>query len=348
MEGDGMQLRDIAQHIDATLVVPQGANSEIAITGVAPVQDARTGQLTFVSNPEYLRFVATTGASAIILGNSNETLTIPQLVARNPYLAFARAAQLFAPKPRESGVISPAAHVAVSARIGHQVTAYPTVVIAEGAVIGDRVTLYPGVFVGRNAVIGDDTVAYPNTVIMDSCVIGKRVILHAGTVIGADGFGFAVGEGSIHKIPQVGIVVIEDDVELGAACTVDRAAMGETRIKRGTKFDSKVHIGHNALIGEHCLFAAHTAVAGSAKVGNWVMAGGHSGIAGHLSVGDGAQIGAMTGVIKDAKAKETYLGFPAIPAREWRRQQVHLKRLADYEKRIKMLEQRLGLTEESR
>ena len=334
-------LNDIAEKIGASIHWPGGKAIQVTIDSIAPVQTAAKGQLTFVANAEYTRFVPVTAAAAIILKEARSDCTVPQLIAKNPYVAFARAAQLFAPARIESGVISSAAYVAPSVNCGRSVTIYPHCYVADGVVLGDRVALYPGVYVGPDVVIGDDSVVFPNAVIMERCRIGQRVIIHAGTVIGADGFGFAPGEGTIHKIPQVGIVVIEDDVELGAACTVDRAALGETRIKRGTKLDSKVHIGHNAVIGEHCLFAAHTAVAGSARVGDWVMAGGHSGIAGHLEVGDRVQIGAMTGVIKDAIANETYLGFPAIPASEWRRQQVHLRRLAGYEKRIKELEARL-------
>lgn len=340
-----MRLSEMAARIGAELFSPAGVDPDIK--KVAPITTAGDGDVTFVANPDYYQYLGQTKASAVILKQKQTDLKVPQLIAKDPYVAFAKAANLFWVVKHSLKGVSDQAFISPTAKLGQNVTVYPFAVISDGAEIGDNVVLYSGVFIGENAKIGADCVLYANNVIGERCIIGARCLLHAGSVIGADGFGFAPAEGEIVKIPQVGIVRIEDDVELGACCTVDRAAMGETLVKRGTKLDSKVHIGHNAIIGEHCLFSAHTAIAGSAKVGQWVKAGGHSGIAGHLTVGDNVSIGAMSGVIKDAEPGETYMGFPAIPASEWRRRQVYFKKLADYEKRLKDLETRVAAVEKN-
>lgn len=333
----GMRLGEIAERLGARLVGPKDS-AAIMIQKPAPIVEAKAGDITFVAHPDYYRHLKTTAASAVIIGEEQKDCAVAQLIHPQPYLAFAKTAGFFF-KPRHpfKGV-STQATIAASAVIGKDVAIAPNVFIAERAEIGDGAVLYPGVFIGEGAKVGAETVMRANCVIEERCIVGARCLIHAGTVIGADGFGFAPGEGEIVKIPQVGIVRLEDDIELGACCTIDRAAMGETLIKRGTKMDSKVHVGHNAIIGEHCLFSAQTAIAGSARVGNWVKSGGHAGIAGHLTVGDNVSIGAMSGVIKDAEPGETYMGFPAIPASEWRRRQVYLKKLKDYEDRLRKLE----------
>lgn len=340
-----INLKTIAQHIGAQLVGPADC-ATWDIARISPIQSAVAGHITFVANPDYYQYLPQTKASAVIVKDQQSSLPhLAQLVHPNPYMAFAKAAQLFYQPQHPWRGVSEQSQVAASAKLGKDVGIGPFCVVGERVQLGERVVLYPGVVVGNDVTIGDDTVLYPHCVVGERCHVGKRNIIHAGTVIGADGFGFAMDEHEIVKIPQIGTVRIEDDVELGACVTIDRAAMGETVIQRGCKFDDKVHIGHNAIIGENCVFSAQTAVAGSAKVGRWVKSGGLAGIAGHLTVGDHVSIGAMTGVIKDAEADETYMGFPAIKAGEWRRRQVYLKKLADYETRLKDLETRLQAQE---
>ncbi len=344
-----MRIDQLAEAVGARLYWPdeKAVNPSLEISRMAPITSAKTGDITFVTTAEYAKKLSSTQASAVILAAENPQCPLPQLIHKSPHVAFAKVAQIFESRRPPVQGVHPQAVVHPAARIGQNVSIGPFCHVAADVVIGDRVVLHAGAVVGPGVTIGDDTEIRANTVIEYDCKIGARVLIHAGSVIGADGFGFAVDEGRIIKIPQVGIVRIEDDVEVGACCTIDRAAMGETLISAGTKLDSKVHIGHGALIGRNCMFSAHTAVAGSATVGDWVLAGGHSGIAGHLTVGNGVKIGAMTGVIKDADAGETYLGFPAIPGSEWRRQQVYLRKLPELEKRLKELERRLMTSPEA-
>jgi len=316
--------------------------ADVEITCISPIHEAKEGELTFVANPDYRRFIKTSKASAIILGEESEDALVPQLIHKNPYLAYAKIAQAFyKPNAGPKGV-SDQAFIAADAKLGEGITVYPFAFVGARAKIEDGVVLFPGVYIGADAVIGAGSVLHSNVCVGDGVLIGQRVIIHSGTVIGSDGFGFAPGEDEIVKIPQTGIVVIEDDVEIGALCSIDRAALGETRIKRSAKIDSKVHIAHNVEVGECSMIAALTGISGSTKLGKWVMMGGHSGVSGHLNVADHTKIGAMTGVIQETTAGKTYMGFPAVEAGEWRRRQVHFKRLPETEKKVKELEKRIA------
>lgn len=340
-----MRLQELANFLDAELYFPDNftGDKNVEIGRVRPITDAKAGDITFVSNPDYSKFIPTAKASVIILNERNSSTSAAQLIHKNPYFAFAKVAQLFHMPHRGPTGISEHAFIADNAKIGETVTVYPFAFIGSGAVIDDDVTIYPGVYIGDHAHIGEGTVIHPNCYVGHNIEIGKKCILHAGTVLGADGFGFATDGGKVVKIPQIGTVIVEDEVEMGGCCTVDRAAMGETRIKKATKFDSKVHIGHNVEVGERCMLSALTGIAGSTIIGNDVMFGGHSGASGHLHIQDGVRVGAMTGVIRETQPGETYLGFPGTPAKEWKRQLVHIKRLTQYEKRIKDLEKKLDL-----
>ncbi len=337
-----MQLMELAKQLKAELVADDAkAAAGIEISQVAPLQAAQSGQVSFLSNPEYEKFLNNTTASAVIVGKAYEDCRVPQLVVANPYLAFANAARIFNPPRQVSPGISPLAQVSSSTKLGKNVAIMPFAYLGENCVIGDGVTIYPGVFVGDNCSIGKDTEIRANVVIEFGTQIGERVLIHAGSVLGGDGFGFAPGDGEIVKIPQIGCVVIEDDVEVGAASSIDRAALGETRIGKATKLDSHVHVGHNVRIGHHTMISGMAGIAGSAEIGNWVLMGGHSGINGHVKVGDKVKIGAMTGITRDTLVEDTYMGFPAEPVGNWRRQVIHLRRLADYEKRLRALEKKL-------
>lgn len=337
-----MQLAELAKKLQAEIVATDVAKAgQIDIAQVAPLQAAKAGQVSFLSNPEYEKYLADTKASAVIVGKASDTCKVPQLVHKNPYLAFAKAAQIFNPPRKMETGISPLAKVSDDAKLGKNVAIMPFVFVGKRCVIGDNVTIYPGTFVGDDCVIGNDTEIRANVVLEYGTKIGARVLIHAGAVLGGDGFGFAPGDGDIVKIPQIGNVVIEDDVELGATTSIDRAALGETRIGASTKLDSNVHVGHNVRIGHHTMISGMAGIAGSAQIGNWVLMGGHSGVSGHVKVGDKVKIGAMTGITKDTPGEDTYMGFPAEPAGVWRRTVVHLRRLGDYEKRIKELEKKL-------
>jgi UDP-3-O-[3-hydroxymyristoyl] glucosamine N-acyltransferase len=339
-----MKLTDIATAIGAELKSPAGApnGSELTITRISPIDIAMSGELTFLANDAYDKFLQDTRASAVILKDFREDLKIPQLIHPKPYVGFAKAAHLFVKSERGQIGIHEAAHISSKAKIGKNLTAYPFCYVGDGAVIGDNVVLYPGVFVGEKTEIGDDSILFANVVVNERCKLGKKVILHAGTVIGADGFGFAPDAAGILKVPQLGDVVIEDDVEIGALSTVDRAALGTTLIKKNAKLDDHVHIAHNVEVGESCLFAAFVGIAGSSKIGDHVMMGGHSGVSGHLKVPSKSSIGAMSGVVNEIDESGAYFGFPAQPSMQWRRQLVYVKRLAEYEKRIAALEKKLG------
>lgn len=338
-----MRLVELAKFLDGELIFPSEykESKDVTISQIKPIQEAKGGDVTFVSNPDYAKFIKTTKASAIILQEKSEECHIPQIIHPKPYVAFAKVAQMFHMPHRGPTGISEYAFIAENAKLADTVTVYPFAFIANGAEIAEDVTIYPGTYVGENAKIGESTVIHPNCYIGHDISIGSHCIIHAGTVLGADGFGFANDEGHIYKIPQIGTVVVENNVEMGGCCTVDRAAMGETRIKQQTKLDSKVHIAHNVEVGERCMLSALTGIAGSTKIGDDCLFGGHSGASGHLHVKDGVRVGAMTGVVRETKAGETYMGFPGTPAKEWRRQLVYSKRLGEYEKRIKALEKKI-------
>jgi len=331
-----MKLVTIAEKLGAKLQAAR--DGEVEIVSLAPITSAKKGELTFLANPEYQKFLPECQASAVIVDRVFENVKIPQLVVKNPYAGFARAANMFWQPSHPHKGISSAAFIDETAKVPADATIFPTAYIATGAKIGQRVVIYPGCFVGAHAVIGDDVILYANVYIGERVQIGSRVMIHAGSVLGADGFGFAPDENEIVKIPQVGTVIVEDDVEIGAVCTIDRAALKETRVRRGTKLDSKVHIAHNVEVGENCMFSALTGIAGSTKIGNWVMMGGHSGASGHLTIPDRVKVGAMSGVVREGcEEGETYMGFPAIPAGEWRRAQVYQKRLPQIEKDMKAM-----------
>jgi len=347
-----MKLIDLARALDAELLVPDSASGggDVEVEGVAPIQDAIAGQITFLTSGQYARFLADTKASAVILGARSDDCRIPQLLHENPYWAYAKATQLFyVPRPLPTGV-SDRAFVSDGVQLGAEVTIHGLAYIDEGARLGDRVVVYPGAYVGRDVVIGDDTVLHANCVVEADSELGRQVIVHAGAVIGGDGFGFAPGREGLAKIVQSGRVSIGDDVEVGPNSTVDRGALADTVIGRGTKIDSQVQIAHNVTIGEDCMLCGMTAIAGSAKLGNRVLIAGHSAVNNNCEIGDNVQAGGMTGLTKHTREAGQYLGVPAMPASDWRKEQVRLRRLPKLERRVRELEtalQELLANEES-
>ena len=333
--GNKFLLSVLAAEIGARL---QGADAEVS--GIAGVEEAGPGQVTFLSNPKYADRARETRASAIIAREAIAGAGCAFLLTPDPYLAFARAVEKFHPPVRLAAGVSERASIHPTAVIGREVHIGPFAVVAEGAVVGDRVTLYPGAYVGKGVVVGEDTVLHPRVTLYEGVRVGKRALLHAGCVIGSDGFGFAPTPEGYRKIPQVGTVEIGDDVEIGANTTIDRAALGVTRVGTGTKLDNLIQVGHNVEIGRDTVIAAQVGISGSARVGSRVMIGGQSGLAGHLEVGDGVMLGAKTGVAVSLSAKESraWSGVPAMPHRTWLKMATLLPRLPELFRRVARLE----------
>lgn len=333
-------LSDLARRIGARLV----GRGDVTVRGIAPIDEAGPEQVTFLANPKYVRFAKESRAAAIIAKEPVEGAGAAFLLAENPYFAFACAVEAFHPPQRPPAGVSPAAHVDPSARLGAEVTVSPFAVVGEGASIGDRSVLFPGVCVGKEASVGDDCILYPHVVLYHGVRVGSRVILHAGCVVGSDGFGFAPAGKGYRKIPQVGTVEIGDDVEIGANTTIDRAALGVTRVARGTKLDNLVQVGHNVVIGEDTVIAAQAGIAGSCRIGGRVMIGGQAGLAGHIEIEDGVMLGAKSGVAESLRAGESraWSGIPAMPHPTWLRMAKLLPRLPELFRRVKRIEQSRG------
>jgi UDP-3-O-[3-hydroxymyristoyl] glucosamine N-acyltransferase len=330
-------LRDLASHLGCTLRGDGG----VEIDRVAGIEDAGPGAVSFVANPRYLRLLASTRAAAVIVRPEVDT-PLPSLLCANPYLTFARAVSLLHPREAPAPGIHPSAQVD------------PTAVLAEGVHVGALAVIGPRVRIGRGSVIHPHVVLYPEVEIGQGCVlhsavqvreacrVGDRVIIQNGAVIGGDGFGFARDdEGRYQKILQIGTVVIEDEVEIGALTAVDRAALGETRIGRGTKVDNLVQIGHSVSVGSDTVIAGQVGVAGSTRIGSRVTLAGQVGVAGHLTVGDGAIATAQTGIPGSVEAGALVSGSPAIDNREWLKASAVFPRLPALQKRVRELERKL-------
>lgn len=334
-----MKLRELAERLGCRLEGDGGVD----IVCVAGIEDAQPGDLTFLANPKYESALAQTRASAILLRDDAPRAPCAMLRTRDPYLAFARAVGLFAPAWRPDPGVHPMAAVAADARIGRNVSIGAFVAVGEGASIGDNTVVFPNVTIGPGAQIGQDCVIHSNVAIRERVTIGQRVILQNGVVIGGDGYGFVRrGDGSHEKIPQIATVVIEDDVELGANTTVDRPAVGETRIRSGTKIDNLVQIAHGVSVGRNVLMAAQVGVAGSTEIEDDVIFGGQVGVGGHLTIGRGSVAVGQSGVTRSLPPGSMVAGYPAIDSREWRKASVIFRRLPELKRRIEELEARLN------
>ena len=335
-------LAELAAELGGT-VVGDGA---VVIRGVAGIREALPGDVTFLANARYESHLAETRASAVICDRQPRESAIPLLQVDNPYLAFQQAVRVFRPDQyRPAPGVHPSAVIAPDATLGEGVSIGPHCVIEAGARIGARVVVMAGGYVGAKAVVGDDSYFYPRVVVREECVVGARCMLHAGVVIGADGFGFAFDAGRYHKVPQVGNVVIGDDVEIGANTCVDRATTDSTRIGDGSKIDNLVQIGHNVNVGRHCIVVAQVGVAGSTELSDYVTLGGQVGVAGHLKLGKGAVVAAQSGVSRNVKEKEVVSGYPAIAHGAWKRVSVLLGRLPQLFQKTRELEQRVEALE---
>ncbi len=316
-------------------------DARVMIKGVAGIKEAGSGEITFLANKKYIGDLASTRASAVIAAPGVDVGPRPCIRSKNPYFAFAKILTLFAPKRKFPKGVMSGAHVSPEAHVGQDAAIYPGALVEAGAKIGDHSVIYPGVYVGEGSSIGADCIIYPNVVIREGVKIGDRVIIHGGTVIGGDGFGYATEGGKHFKIPQIGGVLIEDDVEVGSNATIDRGALGDTIIRRGTKIDNLVQIAHNVVVGEDSIIVAQAGISGSTELGHHVVLAGQVGLVGHIKIGDGVQVGAQSGVMNDLEAGQVYIGSPAFPHMEFMRMQAALRKLPELRKRVMEMEKKL-------
>jgi UDP-3-O-[3-hydroxymyristoyl] glucosamine N-acyltransferase len=330
-------LRELAARLGCELRGDGG----VEVRGVAGIERAGPGDLTFLANPRYASRLATTRASAVLVAPGHEA-NVPCLVSQNPYLDFTRAVALLRPAVPAAPGVHPSAKVDPTAVLGKGVHVGALAVVGARVRLGARTVLHPHVVLYDDVETGEDCVLHSGVQVREGCRLGHRVVVQNGAVIGGDGFGFARdGEGRYHKFPQVGIVVVEDDVEIGALTAVDRAALDETRIGRGTKLDNLVQVGHSVTIGEDCVLAGQVGIAGSARIGSRVTLAGQVGVAGHLTIGDGATATAQTGIPGSVDAGKVVSGYPAIENRAWLRSSAVFAKLPELQRRLRELERRV-------
>ena len=333
--GETMRLAELAAAIGCRV---DGA-ADIEIRGVLSLEEAGPADLSFVARKEYLSRLADSRAAAVIVGEDWAPVDRPALRSRNPYLALARALEAVYPPSTPAPGVHPSAVMSPEATVG------PLCLVGRGASIGAHTVLEGQVAVGEGARIGSHCRLAPQVVLRDGVVLGDRVILHSGVVVGADGFGYAREGTHYLKIPQVGRVVIEDDVEIGANTTIDRATLGETRIGRGTKIDNLVQIAHNVQVGADTIIVAQVGVSGSSRIGSRVTIAGQVGIVDHVEIGDDVIVGAQAGVTKDIPARSVMLGSPAVPHQELKRQLAAVARLPEMRRLVQALEERITALE---
>ena len=312
-------LSDLAEYVGGRVI----GDGSVVLSKISTIEEAGPSDITFLANPRYAKFLTKTRAGAIITapGMIDESIIGPGrafLEVTQPYLAFAKILQLFAPPRTYNSGVSPSAHVEASACLAADVCVYPQCYVGKNVTVGARTVLLPGVFLGEDVQVGADCVLHPNVVVRDGCQIGNRVILHAGVVVGSDGFGYAGTGPERIKIPQIGIVVVHDDVEIGANTAIDRATLGSTIIGQGVKIDNLVQIAHNVIIGDFTVIAAQAGIAGSTHIGKSVTLAGQVGVVNHIEIGDGATIGPQSGVPRSVPAGAVLSsGIGAAPHREW-------------------------------
>ncbi len=339
-------LAELAQRLGCRL--HEDADPEHTITGVAGMESAGPSQITFLANPKYAHKVKDTRAGAIFVAQPLEDLGTPQVISGNPYLDFARALELFYQPPKPKPGIHPQAAIAESAKIGEAASIGPFAVVGENVVIGKNAVIHPHVVIYEGAGIGDDFTAHAHASVREFCQIGDRVTLQNGVVIGGDGFGFAKrADGTHAKIVQSGVTVIEDDVEIQTLSSIDRATMGETRVKRGARIDSLVQVGHACVVGEDNIICAQTGLAGSSILEKNVLLAGQVGVSGHLTIHDDAVIYAQSGIGGDVAKGAVMSGSPAFEARQWLRAITGFPKLPDLLKSVRQLERRVAELEEA-
>jgi UDP-3-O-[3-hydroxymyristoyl] glucosamine N-acyltransferase len=336
-----MKLREIAEKIGGAL----DGDGNLEMSGVASIGEATPSEISFVANPKYAPSAAATSAGAVIVSNDwNAACSAPLIRVENPDEAFAKTAMLFyqPPAPPEPGIHSTAV-VAEDVKLGEGVSIGPMSVVCSGAEIGDHTIISAQCYVGSRCSIGKDTLLHPQVSVRECCVLGDRVIVHNGTVVGSDGFGYSVDQQGVRtKIPQIGIVEVGNDAEIGANVTIDRARFGKTRIGNGVKIDNLVQIAHNVNIGDHSVIIAQVAIAGSTTLEDRVIMAGQSAVAGHLRIGAGAVVGAKAGVTKDVSPGEYVMGLPAMSAAKYKRRMVMSAMLPKFKERLVELEKKVA------
>jgi UDP-3-O-[3-hydroxymyristoyl] glucosamine N-acyltransferase len=334
----------IAALLNGTLIGPP----DVLVHGASGLRDAKPSDVSFIHGDAALKDAFSSRAAVLLTPHHVPNLTCPQIVVAHPALAMTTVVQqFFAMKLGDVG-LSNLAYIGKNVTLGAGVSIWPFVTLDEGVSIGQGSRLYPGVFVGAGSVIGENCVLYPNVTVREAVTIGNGVIIHPGTVIGSDGFGFLQHDGRHHKIPQIGTVVIEDDVELGANVTVDRATYGATIVGRGTKVDNLVQIAHNVKIGDDNIIVAQVGIAGSSTTGHHVVIGGQAGIADHVTVGDQVMIAARCGISRNINSREVVAGFPAMPHKTWLKTMGVVAKLPELRQQLRDMEHRLSVLEKSR
>jgi len=334
-----VKLKDIASLIKGDIIGPPEAD-DIEITGVSGIHDAQEGDISFIAAQKYLKELTACKASCVIVKEALPEIDVIQLKVANPYLAFAKLIEHFYVKPKKFAGISDGSMIAKDCNIADNVTIFPFSYISDGVTIGSGTIIYPYVFIGENTTIGQQCVLFPHVTLSDSVKIGDNVIIHSGSVIGSDGFGYVFDEGRYHKIPQVGGVIIEDDVEIGSNVSIDRATLGNTIIGKGTKIDNLVQIAHNVKIGNNTVLVSQVGIAGSTEIGDYVTLAGQVGISDHAKIDSGTTIGAQSGM-RGHVTKGTYIGSPALPQRDWMKAQALFAKLPALNKKIKELEEKI-------
>ena len=330
--------QELAEHVGGTV----DGDGNVTITGAATLSDAGCGDVSFLANPKYEKEMRTSTASAIVVGpdvcDPDKTL----IRCADPYYSFMQIVVLLHGYREHQPIgISPRASVAESAKIGANVDIHDFVCVSAEVSIGDNTSIYPNCTIGPGSKIGKDCVIYPNVTIYDGCTIGDRVTIHSGTIIGEDGFGYVTHGGIHHKIPQIGGVAIEDDVDIGANCAIDRGTLGDTVISRGSKLSNLIAVGHNTQLGPCNLLVAQVGIAGSVKTGKYCVFGGQVGVVGHITIGDNVRIGAQAGVINDVADGQTIVGSPAMPSTQAKRSLMLLKDLPEFRRKLREFEKAL-------
>ncbi|MBI5483874.1 MAG: UDP-3-O-(3-hydroxymyristoyl)glucosamine N-acyltransferase [Deltaproteobacteria bacterium] len=331
-------LKELAEYLGGEVK----GDENIAVNGLAPLESAGPDKITFLANPKYAAKVAETGAACVLMSPGAERHGRNAIEVANPYLAFAKLLTLFYTRPHPPLGVLPEANIGTMVALGEDISVYPGACIGNNVSIGDRTVVHSGAVIYEGAAIGDDCVIHANAVVRERCRLGNRCIIQPGAVIGSDGFGYAPDGRAYYRIPQIGIVVLEDDVEIGANCCIDRAALEVTLIRRGTKLDNLVQIAHNCQIGEDCMIVSQVGISGSTKIGDHVTLAGQVGVAGHLSIGDNVLVGAQSGVPGSLPANAAYSGSPTMPHKEWLRAMAVVPRLPELKKSISSLEKRIA------
>lgn len=334
-------LREIALLLDGSVVGDDG----VIIDNIRPIEEARQGDLTFIANTKYLKQLQTTEASAILATPQMQAPGKNLVIVDDPYVAFGKLLTIFYPVKHSYSGISEDAFIEEGAEVSAEATVFAGVYISRGAKIAKGVVLYPNVFIGSNASVGENSIFYANVTVYSGSIIGKGVILHSGVVVGGDGFGFAAPGRSNYKIPQVGYVQIDDDVEIGANSTIDRGTLGKTWIGRNVKIDNLVQIAHNVVIGENSVITAQVGVSGSTKLGRSVIIGGQAGIVGHINIGDNVMIAAQSGIHKEIGAGQIVAGSPQMPYRQWLKYEACRTKLPEMKKTLEDLKKKIAALE---